>query len=116
MKNHIRKLEEEYHRRMRGKTASEHLRQETEAINKVKVLIKQEGPEVYSEASRLLGEIKLWSLMEEVPASVGALGREWARQAAYACAQNIAAVEFAEQIRREVREFIGTRATYETVY
>ena len=27
-----------------------------------------------------------------------------------------AAVEFAEQIRREVREFIGTRATYETVY
>ena len=116
MKNHIRKLEEEYHRRMRAKTASEHLRQETEAINKVKVLITQEGPEVYSEASRLLGEIKLWSLMEEVPASVGALGREWARQAAYACAQNIAAVEFAEQIRREVREFIGTGATYETVY
>jgi len=54
--------------------------------------------------------------MEEVPASVGALAREWARQAAYGCANNAAAVAFAEDIRREIREFIRTDATYETIY
>lgn len=116
MRNDVKNLEQEYHSRMGGKTASEYLRHETRVIEKLKVLIKQQGPEVYSEASRLLGEIRLWSLMEEVPGCVGALAREWARQAGYGCAQNMAAVEYAEKIRKEIRKFIGTDATYETIY
>ena len=116
MKNNIKKMDREYHSRMGGGTASEYLRHETEAINKLKDLIKQEGSEVYPEACSLLDQIKLWSLMEEVPASVGALAREWARQAGYGCVQNIAAVEYAEKIRKEIREFTGTDATYETIY
>jgi len=116
MKNNLKNLDQEYHNRMGGKTASEYLRHESKAIEKLKVLIKQQGSEVYSQASRLLGEIRLWSLMEEVPGGVGALAREWARQAGYGCAQNIAAVECAEKIRKEIRRFIGTDATYETIY
>jgi hypothetical protein len=116
MKNNVEGLDEEYRARMGGKTASEYLRHETEAIYKLKGLFNQKGTGVHAEASRLLDEIRLWSLMEEVPGSVGALMREWARQAGHRCSDNIAAVEYAEEIRREIREFIGTGATYETIY
>ena len=95
------------------------MRYQNEVIAKLKALVEEGGIEVYPEAAFLIEENHhLVDLFEDgVSGIAGAQAREWTRQAAYGCADNPAAVKYAEQIRREVREFLGTDAThYESAY
>jgi hypothetical protein len=116
MKEKVEELEREYWDKMDKLPASEHLQEETEAINQLKTLIEEEGLEFYPEACYLLDKIQLWSLIESVPGRVGGLLRELSQQAGYACAQNADVVKYAEEIRRDIREFIITGETHETIY
>jgi hypothetical protein len=54
--------------------------------------------------------------MESVPGGVGGLLRELFQQAGYGCAHNAALVKYAEEIRKDVREFLITNESYETIY
>ena len=116
MKERVEELEREYWDKMDNSPASEHLREETEVINKLKVLIEEEGLEVYPEACYLLDKIQLWSLMESVPGGVGGSFREMFQQAGYGCAHDTGVIKYAEEIRRDVREFLLTGETYEAIY
>ena len=117
MKHHLEKVELEYRRRMGDRTAPELLSYEIEAINIVKSLVGDEGLEGYAEAKYFLWESNIsGGRIEIVPTMVGGQAREWSRQAAYSCAHNVAAVKFAEEIRREIREFIGNGTLWECVY
>jgi hypothetical protein len=116
MKEKVEELEREYWDKMDKLPASEHLQEETEAINQLKTLIGEEGLEFYPEACYLLDKIQLWSLIESAPGRVGGLLRELSQQAGYACAQNADVVKYAEEIRRDIREFIITGETHETIY
>ena len=115
-KERFEKLEKEYWDKMDNSPASEHLQEETRVINKLKVLIEEKGLEVYPEACYLLDKIQLWSLMESVPGGVGGLLRELFQQAGYDCAQNEAAIEYAVEIRKDIRDFLINDETYETIY
>lgn len=116
MKARVETLEREYWDRMDNSPASKHLQEETEAINKLKTLIEEEGLEVYPEVCYLLDKIQLWSDIESVPGRVGGLLRQMFQQAGYDCANNSAIVKYAEEIRRDIREFIINGETHETVY
>jgi len=116
MKEEAEELERDYWDKMDNSSASEHLREETEVINKLKVLIEEEGLEVYPEVCYLLDKIQLWSLMESVPGGVGGLFREMFQQAGYGCAHDANVIKYAEEIRRDVREFLLTGETYEAIY
>jgi len=117
MKERIEELEAEYWDKMYNSPASEHLKNETEVINQLKVLINEEGVEVYPKACFLLDKIQLWSDIEAVPGRVGGLLRELYQQAGYACAgHDISVVKYAQQIRRDIREFLITGETHETIY
>jgi len=125
MKERVEELEREYWDKMDKLPASEHLQQETEAINQLKALIEGYPPvyggvggglEFYPEACYLLDKIQLWSLIESVPGRVGGLLRELSQQAGYACAHNADVVKYAEEIRRDIRKFIIIGETHETIY
>jgi hypothetical protein len=115
-KERVEKLEKEYWDKMDNSPASEHLQEETEVISKLKVLIEEEGLEVYPEACYLLDKIQLWSLMESVPGGVGGLLRELFQQAGYDCAHNEAVTKYAVEIRKDIRAFLINGETYETIY
>ena len=88
MKRRVEELEAEYWDKMRNSPASEHLKEETAVINELRVLIEEEGFEVYPKTCHLLDKIQLWSDIEAVPGRVGGLLREMFQQAGYGCAQN----------------------------
>ena len=117
MKERIEELESEYWDKMNNSPASEHLKNEIEVINQIRVLIDEEGLEVYPKACYLLDKILLWTDIENVPGRVGGLLRELYQQAGYGCAgNNVSVVKYAEQIRRDIREFIIAGETHETIY
>ncbi len=117
MSRHLRKLNDAYRQRVGDMTAPEHLRHQTEVIATLKTLVEEEGLEIYPQAAFLIEENhRFISLFEGVPANVGGQAREWARQAAYACAGNAAAVKYAEEIRRDICEFLGSGAKFESIY
>jgi len=116
MKQRLEELEGEYWDKMHKSPASEHLKEETEVINQLKVLIEEEGVEVYPKTCHLLDKIQLWSDIEAVPGRVGGLFREMFQKAGYGCAQNAGVVKYAEEIRKDIREFMITGETHETVY
>ena len=116
MKEKVEELEREYWDKMHNSPASEHLQEETEAINKLKVFIEEEGLEVYPEVCYLLDKIQLWSDIESVPGRVGGLFREMFQQAGYGCAHNANAIKYAEEIRRDIRGFLINSETHEVIY
>ena len=117
MKCDLEKVSEEHSQRMGDMTAPELLRYQTEGIETLKALVEEEGLEVYPEAAFLIEENHLSvSLTEGVAVGVGGQVREWARQAAYRCAHNAAAVKYAEEIRKKIREHLGNGSSYESVY
>ena len=116
MKEKIQELEGEYWDKMHASPASEHLREETDVINQLKVLIEEEGLEVYPKICYLLDKIQLWSDIEAVPGRVGGLFREMFQKAGYGCAHNMDIVNYAEEIRRDIREFLINGESHETVY
>ncbi len=116
MKNRVEELEKEYWGKMHDSPASEHLKAELEVIDQLKVLIDEEGQEAYPKACHLLDKIQLWSDIEAVPGRVGGLLREMFQQAGYGCAQNPGAIKYAEEIRSDLRKFLITNETHETIY
>ncbi len=116
MKAKVEELEKEYWDKMNNSPVSDHLKYETEVINKLKVLIDEKGSEVYPEICYLLDKIQLWSDIESVPGRVGGLLREMFQQAGYECAHSAAIVKYAQEIRGDIRKFIISSETHETVY
>jgi hypothetical protein len=116
MKEKIENIDKEYWEKMDNTSAAKRLQWETEVINRLKVLIQEKGVEVYPEVCYLLDEIQLWSLIESVPGRVGGLFREMYQKAGYSCADNIAVIKYAEEIRKDIREFLITGETHETIY
>jgi len=112
----VDELEKEYWDKMKNSPASEHLEVETEAINKLKVLIEQNGTEFYPEVCYLLDKILLWSDIEAVPGRVGGLLRAVSQQAGYGCMYNSDMIKYAQEIRRDIRKFMINGETHETVY
>jgi len=115
----IRKLEQaeqEYWRRLENKRASEHLKVEIALIEGLNKLVDEEGTEIYPEAYELLRGIRMWGRIEVIPGRVGGMLRELFAMAGYDCADAEAAVPYAERIRRDIRNFLLTRETHETLY
>ncbi len=116
MRENVEELEKEYWIKMLEKPAAEHLKNETEVIKNLALLIDEEGLEIYPEVVHLLDRIQLWSDIEAVPGRVGGLLREMFQQAGYGCAGDESLVEYAEQIRKDIRDFIIAGETHETIY
>ena len=116
MQRRAEELEREYWDKMDNSPAMDHLKYETEVINKLKVVIDEDTAEVYPEACFLLDEIQLWSDIESVPGRVGGLLREMFQKAGYDCAQNANAIQYSENIRKLIRAFLTTSETNETIY
>ncbi|MFC1713355.1 hypothetical protein ACFL6S_06800 [Candidatus Poribacteria bacterium] len=116
MRENVEELEKEYWNKMHDSPASEHLQDETEVIRELTALIEEEGLEIYPEVVHLLDRILLWSDIEAVPGRVGGLLREMFQQAGYGCAGDESLVEYAEQIRKDIRDFIVAGETHETIY
>jgi hypothetical protein len=109
-------LETEFQEMMRHKTPAEQLQQEIEAIQRLHELIAEGSPEVYAEACYRLETLQLWSLIEAIPGRIGGRMRALFLNAGYGCAENPGAVKYAEEIRRDIREFLIHDETHETIY
>ena len=117
MRLNIEKLEQGYAQWMGDRTASQLLQYEKESLDKLKVLVTEEGIESFPETQYLLWECnRSAGMMEIISGRVGGLARDWARDAAHGCVASISAVKFAEEIREEIRSFIGKDRMCETVY
>lgn len=109
-------LETEFQEKMHHKTPAEQLQQEIEALHRLNELIAEESPEVYAEACHRLESLQLWSLIEAIPGRVGGLMRRLFLHVGYWCAETPGAVQYAEEIRRDIREFLIHDETHETIY
>ena len=116
MQKRLGQVEREYWGKMHDSPAADHLKAETEVIQKLQVLIEEDGAEFHPEACYLLDQIQLWSDIESVPGRVGGLLREMFQKAGYGCALNTELVRYAEEIRRDIREFLITGETHEVIY
>jgi len=117
MKDDLETLDEEYSQRMGDMTAPELLRYQTESIERLKALAEEKGVEVYPEAAFLIEENHLSVVLTEgVAVGAGGQMREWSRQVAYSCVDNADAVKYAVEIRKELRNHLGSGVSFECVY
>lgn len=116
MSEKIYQIEKEYWNKMHESPASQHLKEEIGVVNELRALVDESGIEIYPEVVHLLDRIQLWSDIEAVPGRVGGLLREMFQQAGYGCATDESLVKYSEKIRRDIREFIISAETHETIY
>jgi len=109
-------LATEFWEKMHDRKPADQLQHEIEGLNRLNELVADASPDTYAEASYLLDELQLWSLIEAIPARVGGLMRVLHRDAGYWCADKPAAAKCAEEIRHDLREFLIHDETHETVY
>jgi hypothetical protein len=109
-------LETEFWEKMNNRKPADQLAHEIECLDRLNELVADDSPDTYAEASYLLDELQLWSLIEAIPARVGGLMRVLHRDAGYGCAQAPEAAKYAEEIRHDIREFLIHDETHETVY
>jgi len=114
----IMNVEKEYRETMGERMAPELLAYEAEGIRKLRELSQEEGPEVYPEVKYLLLNTNgTTDNIEKVSAGIGGhVIKGWSFQVARSCMFSPEAVQFAEEIRRDITELLGHGETWESVY
>jgi hypothetical protein len=118
MKEQLDLFGKTFYKQMDGYKPREYLLYQREVAAKIKALVAEEGTECAPEGAYITEENHhIFVIFEDrLTAACGGDVREWARQAAFSCADKPSAVKYAEEIRNDIREFIGNDNHWETVY
>ncbi len=101
----LRKME------MYGESRPEaHIAHASRATERLKELLDTPGPEVYPECEEIIDTCNrlAWANAESAGMRFSMLAREWAQKAALGCADNSAALEYAETIRAAIRNALNS--------
>jgi hypothetical protein len=87
-----------------------HMARADRVTARLKELLDTPGPEVYPECDEIINTCNrlAWGHAESAGMRFSMLAREWAQEAASGCADNPAAVEYAQTIRAAIRDALNT--------
>ena len=87
-----------------------HIARADRVTARLKELLDTAGPEVYPECDEIINTCNrlAWGHAESAGMRFSMLAREWAQEAASACADNRAAVEYAQKIRAAIRDALNS--------
>ena len=113
-----RHLESEYRRIMGKRMAPQMIKYEAEGFQQLRSLSKEHGLEVYAEVKHLLLETNgTADQIEKISAVIGGQAmKRWIRRLTYRCVFQPAVLKYAQEMRKEITEFLSHEETWEAIY